>query len=159
MEIASIVCGFSVPAMIHLFDTETLFCAGLAIFSAGNILFGFLTYINTELDYIIFSVVLQVIVGAGYWISFFFLFPILFDIYPDKKGLIKALTALFFELGCLLGPLIASLLFYLNGYASSFLVIGTTGLFSALCCATCMLSSSDRSREFDTNSVSSTSIP
>ncbi|XP_075256255.1 MFS-type transporter SLC18B1-like [Convolutriloba macropyga] len=151
MDIASIVCGFSVPAMIHLFDMKTFFCAGLAIFSAGNFLFGLMTYIKTELNYMIFSVILRVIVGAGYSISFFSLFPILFAIYPDNKGLITALTELFFELGCLLGPLIASLLFYLNGYASSFLVIGTTGLFSALCCATCMLSSSD----FDTDSVSS----
>ena len=134
-DLTCVIVGFLLPPILNYLKLETVFTAGLMLMSLCIIGFGLTTFLTQVWAYIVACTLLRVLIACGFSVSFFSTFPILFTLFPNKKGEVTALTQVFFELGMISGCCTEGLLYKWKGFGLPFIILGVMTLIIAILCA------------------------
>ena len=98
-DLTCVVAGFLLPPIVNYLKLNTIFTTGLLTLSLSYTAFGFTASITNTCLYVVITTVIRIVVAAGFSVTFFAMFPILFMLFPESKGEVTALTQVFFEIG------------------------------------------------------------
>ena len=131
-DAVALVLGFFIHHLNGFVNLKTAFWGSYLVLSLTIIAFGLLTFIHVQWVYIIVAVLIRVVTGAMNCAICAVVLPMTFQLFPEYRGQVTGAIQLLFEGGALLGPLIGSVFFKLDGFYLPFVVLGSTSLLFAL---------------------------
>lgn len=142
--IANIIAILLSPKVIHIVGRRKLLYIALLIESLSTLMFGLLPKVNNQMTFITVSAITRLFQGIGSAFSSTLVYSFAGKLSNDSNlKTILGYMELGYSLGLTIGPLVASFLFYINGYAFPFQVCG---ILLMIC--VCLISNLEISEEF-----------
>ena len=108
----------------QLGPVSTLF-VGSFLEGFGEILFGFIVYMQKRWMFVLFSFLLRIVAGVGASFSRTALISILSALYPDHISVLFGILEFASGIGLMIGPFLGGLLYSMGGFKIPFIVTGS----------------------------------
>ena len=140
-DVFGLICGLISPALIRKYNINLnrVYWASFLGYSTCVAGFGCVGFIADSEIFAVLNIIILGLLGTFGSLVLLVLFPISVALYPGRRGVLSSLLQVFFDLGFILGPFIATSFNDVDGYYLPFLVTGCCGSVLAIISALAML--------------------
>jgi len=116
-------------ALIGKYGIKRIFLAGVFIVAAGNLMFGFLTYVENRILYFTLSFLIRLITAVGEAVICPVAYPLGSNqVAEENKGKAISVVESFFGIGTVFGPALGGWLFNVGGFRFPFWSFAAAGI-------------------------------
>ena len=139
-DLLGLISGLVLPYFINVWNYKTTFCLSYLLYSVLICAFGLTGFAASKVTFIILNGLVLVLMGIVVSFTLSVIIPINFKLFPNQRGNISASIQVLFEIGYIIGPILAALLYSWVGFYLPFVVTGGLGMILAVISALVMFS-------------------
>ncbi|OTF82540.1 hypothetical protein BLA29_004110 [Euroglyphus maynei] len=132
-ELVMLITSFLFGNFSEKFKANRMSGLGLIMTGLATTAFGFITYLNVEIEFVIIAFVLRIIESLGATAFATSSYSFISVCFPDRTATMFATMEMFFGLGVITGPVIGGFLYNYRGFLLPFLTNGVIiGIFGVI---------------------------